>query len=63
MTEWKRFKHRMGQIMAVPPETAAAIRRGEVVAPDGELPSIPGDEDHSCVWRGRAARRKHRRRQ
>ncbi|MDE0076493.1 MAG: hypothetical protein OXO50_03180 [Caldilineaceae bacterium] len=60
MTEWERFKHRMQQIMAVPPETAAAIRRGEVVAPSGELPPIPGD-DHSCEWRGRPAKRKRAR--
>ena len=33
MTEWERFQKAMKDIAAVPPETAAAIRRGEVSVP------------------------------
>ena len=33
MTDMERFKAAMQNIMAVPPEKAAAIRRGEVQAP------------------------------
>ena len=34
MTEWERFNAAMKAIMSVPPETAAAIRRGEISAPE-----------------------------
>ena len=38
MTEWERFDRAMKSIMSVPPEAAAAIRRGEVKA-EGPAPS------------------------
>lgn len=38
MTEWERFDKAMKAIMSVAPETAAAIRRGEVRA-EGSAPS------------------------
>lgn len=33
VTEWERFDKAMKAIMSVPPETAAAIRRGELERP------------------------------
>ncbi len=33
MTEWERFDAAMKSIMSVPPETAEAIRRGDLERP------------------------------
>jgi len=49
VTEWERFDKAMKAIMSVPPETAAAIRRGEVKA-EGPAPSSedrPGSRPRS----------------
>lgn len=47
MTEMERFKAAMQNIMAVPPEKAAAIRRGEVQAPVADAAVKPEQDQES----------------
>ena len=68
MTEWERFQQAMRDIAAVPPETAAAIRRGEVSAPapaeagSPEFPECGSDPVPEAGRTSAAARRSRRRR-
>lgn len=54
MTEWERFKAAAQAVFAVPPETAAAIRRGEISAPAEGEAVRPG---RKRGWRRRASAR------
>ena len=59
MTEMERFKAAMQNIMAVPPEHAAAIRRGEIQVPAADAavkPERDQESDHDDRP-GRAVRR------
>ena len=42
MTEWERFKAAAQAVFSVPPETAEAIRRGEISAPAEDEGVKPG---------------------
>ena len=65
MTDWEQFKAAAQAVFAVPPETAAAIRRGEISAPAEDEGVRPGRKrgkaragsDHAVRRRSGASRK------